>query len=114
MSGESESALRMRWIHTPSAHSNMEGTMSLGRPKAKSGPGSLRSGPVHHRRHQGALGHARMRRATAGAAALALDQPGQDADHAEVDGTPAPEGEAEEYRAVSVSLLFVAQAQSGR
>ena len=39
ISGESVSALRMRWTHTPSPHSNSDGTMSLGRPQANMGPG---------------------------------------------------------------------------
>ena len=45
--------------------------------------------------------------------ALARDQTGQDADGAEVRRGPAPDGAAEEDRAVAVALLLVEQAEPG-
>ncbi len=54
-----------------------------------------------------------MRRSSGGPAPVTLDQSGQNPDGAQVDGTPAAEGEAEEDRPLAPSLLLVAQAETG-
>ncbi len=54
-----------------------------------------------------------MRRPPRSPAPFALDEPGEDPDGAQVDGTPAPEGEAEEDRTLAPAPLLVAQAEPG-
>jgi len=61
----------------------------------------------------GPLGHAGVGRAAGCPSTLTLNEPGQDADGAEVDGAPAPEREPEEDRSLAMTLLLVAQAEPG-
>lgn len=84
----------------------------LGQAKRKHLARVVRPGPVHHRRNERPLGHARVG-GTRRTPAPTVHQPGEDADRSEVDGAPAAEGKPEEHRSLTVSELFVAEAEAG-